>query len=336
MSKIYLSLDDLHKLYGISPTVINAIKNKRRKRRTRNTKNKINNKQMGSIKNSSENMIGTSNAISIATNRLNNANIDKHIAEINKYNKELENKKPEIIKDLPKNKDMGVIQQLMNGVNSGDLAIQQGKTKNSDKISLIHKHPAIKSNKGRVEIIDDNIHATQNKKTSLFADDDDVDDLGFSNSVSSSHFRQAPIKISPLTTTQFSSTILNNSQPEIDLNDGSGNIAVGVNSDAFQIQDKDKVDLTTAIIDANQKIVDDKLALEEEQKQIEEQKAIDEQKIIDEQKAIDLQNKPYSPKSIKSYDVESLKQLLIDNGLKFKTRDTKSVLYEILKAEQIV
>ena len=73
MGKIYLSLDDLHKLYGLSPAVINAIKIKRRKRK----RNKINNGAMGSIKSSSKNMIGTSNAISEATNRLNNANIDK-------------------------------------------------------------------------------------------------------------------------------------------------------------------------------------------------------------------------------------------------------------------
>ena len=56
MSKIYLSLDDLHKLYGISPAVISAIKKKRNKRR--NKKNKINNNNMNNKKSSSDHMVG--------------------------------------------------------------------------------------------------------------------------------------------------------------------------------------------------------------------------------------------------------------------------------------
>ena len=125
MGKIYLSLDDLHKLYGISPAVLSAIKIKRRKRKN----NKIKNGAMGSTKSSSENMIGTSSAISEATNRLNNANIDKHIAEINKKNREIENKEPKPIKETPQNRDMEMLQQLINSVKSGDLLVQQGKLK---------------------------------------------------------------------------------------------------------------------------------------------------------------------------------------------------------------
>ena len=44
--KIYLSLDDLNKLYGISPAILNLIKNKSKRRRKRRAR-KIDNGTMG-------------------------------------------------------------------------------------------------------------------------------------------------------------------------------------------------------------------------------------------------------------------------------------------------
>jgi hypothetical protein len=50
-NKIYLSLDDLNKLYGISPSVLKAIKKKQKKRKNKKLKkNKIDNKNMNNHK----------------------------------------------------------------------------------------------------------------------------------------------------------------------------------------------------------------------------------------------------------------------------------------------
>ena len=81
-SKIYLSLEDLHKLYGLSDSVIKAIKAKRKKRR----KKKINNLTMGNKPSDSQHMVGSSNALSIATQQLNQANVTKRIEDINRNN----------------------------------------------------------------------------------------------------------------------------------------------------------------------------------------------------------------------------------------------------------
>ena len=95
VKKIYLSLDDLNKLYGISPAIINAIKKKRRKRRIK--KLKINNGTMGNKPSSSDHMVGSSSALAIATQQLNKANIDKRIEDINKNNLMIENKKDNLM-----------------------------------------------------------------------------------------------------------------------------------------------------------------------------------------------------------------------------------------------
>ena len=88
-SKIYLSLEDLHKLYGLSNSVIKAIKAKRKKRR----KKKINNLTMGNKPSDSQHMVGSSNALSVATQQLNQANITKHIEDINRNNLKIEQNK---------------------------------------------------------------------------------------------------------------------------------------------------------------------------------------------------------------------------------------------------
>ena len=93
MGKVYLSLDTLHKLYGISPAVISAIKKKRRKR---NKKDKINNGNMGSTKSSSTHMQGSSH--SLVVEALNKDKMDKHIKAINDENKAIEEKEKEKLK----------------------------------------------------------------------------------------------------------------------------------------------------------------------------------------------------------------------------------------------
>ena len=68
--KIYLSLDDLNKLYGISPALVNIIKNKSKRRRKRRAR-KINNGTMGNKPSPSDHMVGSSSALSVATQHLN-------------------------------------------------------------------------------------------------------------------------------------------------------------------------------------------------------------------------------------------------------------------------
>ena len=125
-NKIYLSLDDLNKLYGITPSVLNAIKKKQKQRKNKRLrKKKINNKNMNNHKSSSDHMVISSNLLSTETQKLNVANIQKHIDDINKNNKLLvENNIPEHDDNYDQYKDFyeGVkagkyyVKQLPNGI----------------------------------------------------------------------------------------------------------------------------------------------------------------------------------------------------------------------------
>jgi len=109
-NKIYLSLDDLNKIYGISKNVIDAIKKKRRKRRNKKLK-KINNGTMGNKPSPSDHMVGSSSALAIATQQLNKAMIDKRIADINTNNNlMIENKK----EDTPLPMELQIYNKLKN------------------------------------------------------------------------------------------------------------------------------------------------------------------------------------------------------------------------------
>jgi hypothetical protein len=77
-------LDDLNKLYGISPSVLKAIKSKRKKRKLK--KSKLNNKNMDSIQSGSNHMVISSNLLANETQRLNASNIQNHIDNINRNN----------------------------------------------------------------------------------------------------------------------------------------------------------------------------------------------------------------------------------------------------------
>ena len=134
---IYLSLDDLHKLYGISPAIINAIKKKRKKRR--NKKLKINNGTMGNKPTNNDGLIGSSSALAISTQQLNKANIDKRIEDINKNNlmidnKRIENKKEDTPIELTiynklKNKELLTPDELVKYEEIQNIMIPPTKTK---------------------------------------------------------------------------------------------------------------------------------------------------------------------------------------------------------------
>ena len=93
MGKVYLSLDDLHKLYGLSPAVVSEIKKKRKKRRNKKNK-KIQNGTMGNKPSDSSHMEGYSSALAVAAKQLQQTNINKHIQEINDKNEVIQKQSP--------------------------------------------------------------------------------------------------------------------------------------------------------------------------------------------------------------------------------------------------
>jgi hypothetical protein len=141
MSKVYLSLDDLHKLYGLSPAVLSAIKKKRKKRRKR--KAKINNGTMGNKPSSSEHMAGyasrrlvealpTTSATAVAAGQLQQANLNRYIADINQNNEKLRLTNDTTIKQPLVRPEY---QQMIDGIESGKYKVKQ----KGNSISVINK-----------------------------------------------------------------------------------------------------------------------------------------------------------------------------------------------------
>ena len=93
MGKKVLTLEELHKLYGISPALVKVIKKKRKKRRNKKNK-KINNGTAGNKPSDSSHMVGYSSALVVASKQLQQTNINKHIQEINDKNDVIEKKPP--------------------------------------------------------------------------------------------------------------------------------------------------------------------------------------------------------------------------------------------------
>ena len=156
MSKVYLSLDDLHKLYGISPAVLTAIKKKRKKRR--NKKNKINNGTMGKKPSDSSHMVGYSSALEVAAKQLQQTNINKHILAINDNNEKVRiEKEPDNLH--PNDPEVRFFNNIKEGVKSGKLKVSQTQTgftvtdktlrktklKKSDRVEEVMKTPGEKS-----------------------------------------------------------------------------------------------------------------------------------------------------------------------------------------------
>ena len=113
--KIYLSLDDLHKLYGISPEVIKQIKKKRRKRRLK----KQLKDNFGSAKQDSSHMKGYSLS---RTNALEEGKIEARIKMISDNNEKLQN---ETKQQSPEEQ---AAQRILQDVKSGTLKMKQSKT----------------------------------------------------------------------------------------------------------------------------------------------------------------------------------------------------------------
>jgi hypothetical protein len=133
MGKVYLSLDDLHKLYGLSPAVVSEIKKKRKKRRNKKNK-KINNGTMGNKPSDSSHMEGYSSALVVAAKQLQQTNINKHIQEINDKNDVIQKKPPLQIEQF-KAKNIVVSglsidpEKLMDDIGAGHVtAVQKGNS----------------------------------------------------------------------------------------------------------------------------------------------------------------------------------------------------------------
>ena len=126
--KIYLSLDDLNKLYGISPALLNIIKNKSKRRRKRRAR-KIDNGTMGNKPSPSDQMVGSSSALSVATQQLNQSNINKRIEDINRNNLMIENENKNknksnlMIEDKPTQEDLQLksIQKIYNKLKNKEI-----------------------------------------------------------------------------------------------------------------------------------------------------------------------------------------------------------------------
>ncbi len=123
---VYLSLEELHKKHGISPAVIAAIKKKKRKRRKKKDikKAKINNGTMGNTPSDSSHMKGSSNALAVATTQLNNANMNKHINDVNENNDKLRIENEEKQKNLM---TIGKDIKLLNYAKDMKTQIESGK-----------------------------------------------------------------------------------------------------------------------------------------------------------------------------------------------------------------
>ncbi len=99
--KIFLSLDDLHKLYGISPETVRRIKQKKRKRKAKAKKQVQTGVQMGGQA-SKSNMMGSNSFNRTNDNILEQAKIEKHMSLINEENKRItEANRPLAIEDAP-------------------------------------------------------------------------------------------------------------------------------------------------------------------------------------------------------------------------------------------
>ena len=140
MKKIYLSLDDLQKLYGISPAVVQAIKKKRKKRRNKNKK--INNGTFGNKPSDSSHMEGYVSQLTVANTQLHQANVNKHIKDINDNNKRIQidneafndpDNTTQFIDNQsnnlhPDNPDIQFVKYIKDGIASGQLKHNVTKT----------------------------------------------------------------------------------------------------------------------------------------------------------------------------------------------------------------
>jgi len=356
MSKVYLSLDDLHKLYGISPAVVSAIKKKRRKRRAKKI-NKINNGTMGATKASSAHMVGSSSAIALDNIALNKAKIDKHIKDINDENKAIQlklNTPPIQVAPPPQPQQNQNMFQLLNDINNGTIKATHTHNKLTLTDSRLNHKPGPQLGSKRYDT--DKPYMTPVKKTK--AKVNKTDNTGIqsaTNSLNSSQFHLEPSGGGGLSSgggpsSGGSSTIIRKEEKAIDFDDGMGNVgSSSLSSDAFA-QVSDTGDASQPAVIPTQDEIDAKAAQDAQDAQdaLDEQAAADEQAVLDqqaadEQDALDQQAAAaaaYVPKPIGDYTVKVLNSIaqfnLIPTKVSGKNLYTKEPLYKLLLDKKLV
>ena len=317
-NKIYLSIDDLHKLYGISPEVVKQIKKKRRKRRI---KKQLKN-SFGGVKSSSDFMQGSASVVDKLF-------VEKHLKTINDENRRLEAQPIPPIEQQHQ-KHLEFFNKTMDGIGNGDIKFTQNKTGFSLKNPKLVKKRVSKKSKQVEEVNDEEEYEPP--------------------------VYQAPInQLAGVSTRSMNrldpEEVLNDLDDAFDVG-GNNN-----GSDMFIASNNDDIPPNAKIDDENQKANDAKDALDEENRLIEEQqlsdelnkqmedkKAIYEENLrIEEQDAIDEENrqieeekKVYVPQSIKHYSVEDLKEIMTTNNIKILAKYLKKDLYNLLLVQQLV
>ena len=336
-NKIYLNLDDLNKLYGISPAMIRAIKKKKRMRRNK----KINNGQMGSTKPSSEHMVGTSSRIADIANNLSQAKIQQHIDDVTKQNRltiEPDKPAPVISKwasTVARLDDGSLIaKQNKNGtITVVDATIRPRKyTKKQSFVDLndnigniIHKGDSDNFLKGGVRQVIPLKKALSAKKREKgkteYNDYHSDDGLGFEHTI----LHNQPSYASPTATLQATDGNSMIRNPPDDTSGFVGSTKVGTSSDGFEIEDP--VDGVPNAGDSVLPPIDNT-----EHKDNTDQH-------------FDI-NTPYKPFAYSEYTYEDLIQCANDNNIDIYTKQDKDgndiigykqkALYNLLKGFQLV
>lgn len=260
-NKIYLSIDDLHKLYGISPEVVKQIKKKRRKRRI---KKQLKN-SFGGVKSNSDFMQGSASVIDKLF-------VEKHFKTINDENRRLEAQPIPAI-EQQNQKHLDFFNKAMDGIGSGDIKVTQNKTGISLKNPKLIKKRIPKKSKQVEEVDDEEVYEPPVLQPYI-------------NQLAGVSTR--------------SMYRLNPDEVLKDLNDAFDVGGNNNGSDMFIAANNDDIPPNTPIVDENQKAIDakeaqdaqdaqDALDLQEAKDAQDAQDAIDLQEAKDAQDAYDLQ-----------------------------------------------
>ena len=123
---------------------------KKKQKKRRNKKNKINNGTMGLKPSDSSHMTGYSTSIAVATQQLQQANLNKHIKEINDNNEKVRiQHEPNNLE--PNDPEVHFFNQVKEGVKSGKLKVSKTQTGFTVVDKSLAKKPGPKTNsRGRV------------------------------------------------------------------------------------------------------------------------------------------------------------------------------------------
>ena len=310
--KIYLSLDDLNKLYGLSPAVISAIKKKRKRRR--NKKNKINNGTMGNKPSDSSHMAGYSSAIAVASQQLQQANLNKHIKEINDNNQRVRiEQEPDNLH--PNDPEVQFFNQVKEGVKSGKLKVSKTQTGFTVVDKKLANKPGPKTNsRGRV------FELTPVKVST-----------GLSNTGSNKMNRDS-LNIYADVLGDFLGDGIPGS-----LNKGTGSDKF-VSEDAIQVFDATEptIQLDLNLPEPNNDVIAAAVAAVDDGSNFDmgDQELPPSSEILIDENA--KQVPPYLPKKITSYTGMQLSNIAKKNGIKTKGNVLKQTIYDLLLAKELV